>query len=317
MNYRLLGKTGLKVSELAFGSVEIGMPYGIGVREQKDMIAESDAILLLQEALDKGINFFDTARMYGRSEEIIGKAFSGKRKDVIIASKCVHLRDETGKLPAGTELEPKILKSLHTSLQNLRTDYLDEFMILSADEELISHPDVIRIFNDLREKGVIRATGVSTYTTAETKRVMDESCWDIIQLPFNLLDQRQKLLFSEAGGRGIGIVVRSVLMKGLLSDRGKHLHEALHKVEAHVSRYETLLSASACDLPALAIRFALSFPEVSSVLLGIDRREYLRQSLKAASSVLNPAIKTAAEKLAFPEPEFLNLHQWSQNGWLI
>lgn len=317
MNYRLLGNTGISVSELAFGTVEIGLPYGIGVHEQKDMITESDAILLLQEALDKGINFFDTARMYGRSEEIIGKAFSGKRKEVIIASKCVHLRDENGHLPKGNNLEQKIMKSLQKSLQDLKTDYLDIFMLHSADEELIGHGDLISIFSALREKGVIRATGVSTYTNAETKRVIDMSCWDIIQLPFNLLDQRQKLLFTEAVEKGMGIVVRSVLMKGLLSDRGKNLHEALRKVEQHVAKYESLLSGSGNDLPGFALQFALSFPEVTSVLVGIDRPAYLRQSLKAASTWLDASLKKEAEMLAFPDPEFLNLHQWSQNGWLL
>ena len=82
MKNRFLGKTGIKVSEIAFGSVEIGMPYGIGIESKKDMLPEKNAIELLNIALDKGINFFDTARMYGDSEHILGKAFKERRKEI-------------------------------------------------------------------------------------------------------------------------------------------------------------------------------------------------------------------------------------------
>lgn len=86
MNKRLLGQTGIKVSEIAFGGVEIGIPYGIGVSIKTDMISESEAICLLHEAIDSGINIFDTARMYGASESIMGRAFKGRRDQVVICT---------------------------------------------------------------------------------------------------------------------------------------------------------------------------------------------------------------------------------------
>src|SRR5690606_18932773 len=87
---RKLGNTGLMVSEIAFGGVEIGMPYGIGIQGEKDMLSEKQAITLLHTATDMGVNFFDTARMYGNSETLMGKAFRDRRKEVIIATKCFH-----------------------------------------------------------------------------------------------------------------------------------------------------------------------------------------------------------------------------------
>ena len=79
MRKRTLGNTGIEVSEIAFGGVEIGMPYGIGISGKKDMLLAKDVIRLLHTALEKGINFFDTARAYGNSEYLIGKAFKDRR----------------------------------------------------------------------------------------------------------------------------------------------------------------------------------------------------------------------------------------------
>ena len=100
MNRRLLGNTGIQVSEIAFGGVEIGMPYGLGVQSKKDMLSKSEAINLLHDAIDGGINLFDTARMYGASEEIMGLAFKNKRDQDVISTKCNHLKDNSGLLPS-------------------------------------------------------------------------------------------------------------------------------------------------------------------------------------------------------------------------
>ena len=75
--------------------------------------------------------------------------------------------------------------------------------------------------------------GVSTYSLQETEKTIKEGIWDVIQLPFNLMDQRQEALFSLASQGGIGILIRSVLLKGILSDRGRDLHAALKDVEDH------------------------------------------------------------------------------------
>jgi len=99
MIQRALGKTGISVSEIAFGGVEIGMPYGIGVDSDKNMISQSEAIKLLHAALENGISFYDTARLYGTSELIIGEAFKEKRNKVILSTKCRHIRNEDRRIP--------------------------------------------------------------------------------------------------------------------------------------------------------------------------------------------------------------------------
>ncbi len=314
---RALGKTGLQVSEVAFGCVEIGMPYGIGVKSLHDMPTEDEAIHLLQTALQSGINFFDTARMYGTSENIIGKAFRDNRDEVVIATKCKHFKNSDGFIPPYKELKHIITNSLKESLDALRTNYVDVYMLHQSDLEVIQNEEVLEIFASLKGAGLIKATGVSTYTNEQTESAIEIGGWDVIQVPFNLMDQRQAALFSKAALKGIGIVIRSVLLKGLLTDKGKNLHPALTIVENHLNKYSELTQELGVNLSTLATRFALSFPEVSAILVGIDKLSYLQQSLAAArGKYLTPEILKQAEALAYPEPKFLDLPKWDREGWL-
>jgi aryl-alcohol dehydrogenase-like predicted oxidoreductase len=314
---RTLGRTGIAVSEIAFGGVEIGIPYGINVRDRSDMLSHAAAVDLLHAALDGGINFFDTARLYGESETIMGKAFHDRRQQAVICTKCRHFRDENGRIPAYNRLRKIIEASLLESLRELQTDYVDVYMLHQADIEILSDEGVARVFEELKQTGMIRAGGASTYTIAETEKAILSNAWEVIQLPFNLMDQRQQELFALAAARGTGLVVRSVLLKGLLSNRGKNLHPALKAVEAHVKKYSSLLTADVPDLPSLATKFALSFDEVSAVLVGIDRMEYLAQALRTADGrYLDMPARRAAQQLQYPDPSFLDLPRWDRMGWL-
>lgn len=314
---RALGKTGLQVSEVAFGCVEIGMPYGIGVNSVQDMLTEAEAICLLQTAFQKGINFFDTARAYGSSENIIGKAFKAHRNEVIIATKCKHVLDNSGEIPALPELKNRIESSLQESLAALQTDYADVYMLHNADLQILNNKNIQAVFSQLKNLGRIRATGISTYTNQQTECAIDAGCWDVIQVPFNLMDQQQSELFDKAHANGVGLVVRSVLLKGLLSDKGQNLHPALKKVEQHLHKFKLLTQQLEVNLSTLATRFALSYPQVSTILVGIDKLNYLEQALDVANGeYLQNSELQQARALAYPEPEFLDLPKWDKEGWL-
>lgn len=317
MKKNRLGNTGLEVSEIAFGGVEIGLPYGIGIHSEEDMLSKKEAVHLLLAALDNGINFFDTARMYGESEILMGEAFRGRRQEVVLATKCRHFRDCDGMLMPDEKLPDFINASLEESLNALQTDYVDLFMLHQADLGILSNPVIEATFQQLKETGKIRAAGASTYTVAETGAAIVKGTWNVIQLPFNLMDQTHGACFEAAAENGVGIVVRSVLLKGLLSDRGKNLHPALAAVEKHIEQYHELTEGNTPDLPTLATQFALSFPEVASVLVGIDKMEYLETACRTVGyGYLKDGLKERARQMAYPDPAFLNLPYWDKMGWL-
>lgn len=317
MKKRPLGNTGINVSEIAFGGVEIGLPYGIGVKSEADMLNRSEAIRLLHASLDKGINFFDTARMYGVSEEIMGQAFRDRRNKVVINTKCVKLRDKSGILPSTKKIKEIIEKSLNESLKALQTDYVDVYMLHQADLEILENDAIASTFHHLRKKGIIRANGTSVYSVEETKKTIDSGNWDVVQLPFNLMDQSHGVNFPIAEKNKIGIMVRSVLFKGILSNKGRSLHSKLLDVEQHLKSYKELCIKMDCDLAGLALKFALSFEQVSSVLVGMDRLEYLENSINVADgNYMDSEILKRARALEYPEIDFLDLVSWEKNGWL-
>ncbi len=317
MNKRILGNTKIEVSEIAFGGVEIGLPYGINANSQANMPTDQEAICLLRDAEENGINFFDTARLYGRCEELMGKAFADIRSNVVLCTKCAHLYDAKKQLLPEEILRKTIDDSLCQSLDALKTDYIDIYMVHNASMELLGLRCITDIFAEYRRKGIILATGVSTYTVNETKKAIQSGIWDVIQLPFNLMDQSHGELFSLARQNGVAIVVRSVLLKGVLTDKGRNLHPALKAVEQHRQTYYNLLDEQVQDLPDLAVKFVLSHNEVGSALIGMEKREYLQKALSIADgSYLDQETFLRAKQMAFPEPEMLDLTKWNKMGWL-
>lgn len=317
MRYKQLGRSGVQVSEIAFGGVEIGMAYGLSMKEAHAPMHEEDAVRLLHKALDKGINFYDTARLYGRSEEIMGKAFEGIRDEVVLASKCRHFRLSDGTLPSSKVLKELVKKSIQESLKALRTDYIDIFMLHYADLEILEIGELYEVFEELMQAGIIRVPGISVYEPEETALALTKGFWKVIQLPFNLMDQRQSAYFEKAEEQGVGLVVRSVLMRGLLTDRSFRLHPALKEVQDHIHLFKALLTNERNNLPALAMQFVSSHQAVSSVLIGIDKQVYLDEALAYfKGEYLSRSELEMAKELYYPNQAFLNLAQWDKNGWL-
>ena len=305
------------MSEIAFGGVEIGIPYGIGIEHESQLLAECDAIALLRQALDGGINLFDTARMYGRSEALIGKAFKGRRDQVVISTKCFSLHDDQHRLLSGRDLRERIRSNLTQSLQALQTDYVDIFLLHQVDAEILHSTEVVQVLAELKRQGLVRAVGASIYGVEQTRTAVQSSTWDVVQLAFNLMDQRAAELLPIAQARGVGVMVRSVLLKGILSDRGEQLHPQLMPVEQHRQVYAELIKKGPFGtLSELAIAFVLAHDTVSTALLGIDRMEYLEQALKIGTSTLDRETLERARQLAYPDSEFLDLSKWKHEGWL-
>lgn len=316
MRKRALGTTGMEVSEISFGCVELGIPYGIGVKSRKDMLSEKQAVDLLHEAVAQGINLFDTAPAYGASEEILGKAFEHRRDDVLICTKCPPLTDETGDVLRGRVLRKTLEQSLMKSLTALRSDHVDIYMLHQVSEPVLHSEEVVHLFDEFKRHGLIRAAGASTYPGGITGHVIDTGNWDVLQIAFNLMDQREGPFIERARTAGIGVLVRSVLFKGILTDRGRDLHPELRSVEQHRHVYQAFLSGD-ITLADLATRYVLSKEGVSSALLGIDRKQYLDSALHAArQQLLSPDVVAGCDALAFHDAKFLDLPKWDRLGWL-
>ena len=218
MNYRRLGRTGLQVSEIGLGTVELGLDYGVPVAGEHLRPPEEHAARLLNQALDLGVNFIDTARAYGASEEIIGRALKGRRGEYILASKLAPIREEG---QSDGELAEQVKASIAESLRMLQTDVIDLLQLHWAPVDVIA-----------KRSGAGRGPGGPTGRSGAVHRRVDlrrggaarRACrgggYDTLQVAYNLADRTlEEQVLPLAQQQGVGIIVRSVLLRGVLTHR--------------------------------------------------------------------------------------------------
>lgn len=281
MNKRQLGRTGLLVSEISFGAVEIGLPYGIPVDGVVQKPDEREAHQLLNAALDMGINFIDTARAYGDSEEIIGRALTSRRQEYLLATKTMHFADK-GLTPA--EQKNAVLESVEISLRMLQTDFIDVLQVHNLTRQVIDAGVVPETLEELRAAGKARFLGATVYGTDDPLAVIEDGRFDVIQVAYNMLDRRlEERVLPLAAEKGVAVTVRSVLLKGALTPRYQYLPDSLGELKALVGRLEDLTQSEAGSLPEAAFRYVLANPHVSSALVGTGKLHNLQRSADYAA----------------------------------
>jgi aryl-alcohol dehydrogenase-like predicted oxidoreductase len=313
MNYRTLGRTGLRVSALALGTVQLGLDYGIRAPGHFGRPPEEEAIRLVHAAIDAGINLIDTARAYGASETVLGRALQGRRERVILATKVVTQRP-LGSTATGEELRRHMLASLDASLRELQTDWVDLWQIHNLDQPLLEQSDLLEeVFDDVRRAGKVRWVGASTYGVEMPLAAVRSGIFDVVQVTYSVLDQRlADEVFPLAAAQDVGVVVRSVLLQGALTERGDHLPDHLEALRARSRRFRQLVAESGVDLsPAqAAIAFALAHPQINAVLTGVRTLAELTENLHAVQTALPAALLTQLYPLRLDDADLLNPGTW-------
>ena len=322
-HYRTLGRTGLSVSPIALGTVELGMDYGIPVPGQYGRPSSSAAERLVGAALDGGINFIDTAQAYGNSEAVLGRALFGRRKRVVLATKATVQAD--GKTLRGQALRRAMLSGLENSLRSLQTDYVDIWQIHNVDADLLEQADLVaETFSEARASGMILWRGGSFYGPDLPLAALELDLFDAIQVTYSLFDQRlASRVFPTARRRNVGVMVRSVLLQGVLTERADYLPDRLEPLKARSRRFRQLVSEAASKsrhaagrglTPAqAAIAFALAESHIGSVLVGMRTEAELQENLGAASATLSPDLLHELRQLRIDDPVLLNPSYWQDD----
>lgn len=311
MQFRTLGRTGLTVSALSFGTVSLGVDYGIASPGNYGCPTDSEALNLLRMAADSGITLFDTAPAYGKSEQLLGKALARER-DCLFASKITVPSSDDGQLPHAAVVRKGTMASIDLSLRSLQRDCLDIVQIHNATVEIIMRGDVAELLIEARQSGKIRFLGASVYTEAEALAVINAGCFDLLQLPFSILDQRPAVrVLQAAETAGVAILNRSALLKGVLSTKGQWLPSELAVLCQGAQQVVSALAGCWEALPETALRFCLTVPQIASVLIGARTGEELSQALAAeANGGLTADQFQCCQELALDVGELLNPATW-------
>ena len=275
MQYRTLGRTGIRISEVGLGTWGMG-----GDRYGRADDAESRRAIV--RALELGINHIDTAPIYGngRSEEVVGEAIAGRRHEVVLATK-------VGMFPGGRDrfnyAGATVMREVEHSLRRLRTDYLDIYMLHSPDEDLY-RDDGLEALVRLKEQGKIRAVGFSVMSVDEgiplAMRLIEQGQVDVIQQAYRLLYTLPAAeLFPLAEARDVGVIARENFYFGFLTgaitratvfddhdDRRRFRADFIDAVLARVEKLGFLTEGR--TMTQAALQFVLATPGVHGVIPG-------------------------------------------------
>ncbi len=296
MEYTVLGRTGLKVSVAGLGC---GGPSRLGLRN--DAQSANAAVALVQQAIDLGLNFLDTAQSYG-TEPIVGKAIAGIQRDRLVIS--------TKKtLPPADHPDPEseVKRGLEQSLKVLGTDYIDIYHLHGVEPKDydFAKQRLVPAMVHLREQGKIRFIGVTEAFVPDPshrmlQRSLRDGVWDVVMVGFNLLNpSARKTIFPLTMKRGVGVLdmfaVRRALsqperLKGIVRD----LLEKRAIRHSVVNPDDPLdfvrRDGGAATLPEAAYRFCRHEPGVDVVLTGTGNPEHLKSNV---NSILKPALPDA------------------------
>jgi aryl-alcohol dehydrogenase-like predicted oxidoreductase len=316
MEYRELGRTGLRVSEISFGAWGIGGDAWIGA-------SEDESVRALRRALDLGVNLIDTARGYGESERIVGSVVKG-RDDVYVATKVPPLN---GEWPAPPGLSPDetfpgahIRSSLETSLSASGLDHVDILQLHVWDDAWVGRGDWLETVADLKREGKIRFFGVSINDHQPSNAVVlvRSGHVDAVQAIYNVFHQApEEELLPACAESGVGVIVRVALDEGGLTGRigpGSTFPDGdfrnsyfggdrLAQVGAHVDALVADLGIDREELPALALRFVLADPAVSTIATGMRTVRNVERNAAVSDGTPLPAEVRAA----------LAKHQWERD----
>lgn len=211
MNYRLLGRTGWRVSEISFGAWAIGGFWG--------KVSDADSLAALHAAVDSGVNFIDTADVYGdgRSERLIARLSKARKEEIIVATKAGR------RLPRQTVAgysRQNLTAWVEDSLRNLSAEAIDLLQLHCPPTELYSHAEVFGILDELVRAGKIRYYGVSVEKVEEALQAIEHPNVQTVQIIFNCFRQRPaEVFFPKAEQKQVGILARVPLASGLLTGK--------------------------------------------------------------------------------------------------
>ena len=310
MERRVLGRTSIPVAQVSLGCVEIGMRYGPPGAEPREEPRERESIRLLNHALDRGVNLLDTAAAYGRSEEVIGRAVAHRRSEFTLVTK-VEVQPEVP-----TERIPLVVSaSLDRSLRRLRTENVDILLLHSASAEVIAAGDAIAALESERLRGRCSWIGVSTYGSAAAEGALADGRFDCVQLAYSALDRRLEPIIRAFAAADVGVVARSTLLKGVLTERAEFLPAALASLKEAVHRIGRIASAAGMTLPELAARFVASNEDVPTLLVGTaSLREVDEVVGWVERGPLPRDVLAAVRRVLLEDEGLLDPSRWPPNG---
>lgn len=279
---RTLGRTGLEVTQLGYGAMEVRGNRIWGGRA----CTHEQADTILNAVLDAGINFIDTANDYGKSELYIGRFLADRRDEYYLATKCgctvVYAGDHDETPHVWTR--DNLRRNIADSLQKMDTDYVDILQLHNPDAQTAEDNNLVDVLQEFKDAGIVKHIGCSS-TSPHLKTYIDWGVFDVFQIPYSALERQHENLITEAAEAGAGIIIRGGVARG---EPGSGLGQK--------DRWKTYEDAKLDELceedespTAFLLRFTLSHPHCHTTIVGTLNPEHLAENIAIAEKGALPA----------------------------
>ncbi|OHY73445.1 aldo/keto reductase [Priestia aryabhattai] len=303
-------------SRLTLGTAQLGSNYGIA--NKTGMPKKKKSLKIIEYAISHGINSLDTASGYGNSEMLIGEYIE-----------CQRLKN-TGKVPSVITKVPSVwpnnfltLNERHqfieqtilNSLSRMRISQLDSCLLHDPLDMITNNGEIIKYMMQFKEKEIVKKIGVSVYEPQEVEIAIELECFDIIQVPINILDQRliQKNLLRKLSTANIEIQGRSIYLQGLILMNPNELPENLQGAKIFLEKLDSMAKSEGLDLMEMALLYVRDIPEVSKIIIGCETIKQLKQNLRIIN--LPPLTKEVASEIKdffqFVPNEIIDPRKWN------
>jgi len=284
-------------SRFILGTVQFGLDYGINNasgKPSKDSVFE-----ILELAYASGIQELDSADAYGNAQELLGEFMKTTGKEFLINSK-FHIHGETA-----------IRDQLTKTLEQLQIKKLNVYFF-HRFEDAEKAPESFEELKSLKKENRISKIGVSVYTNEELESCIANKDIDVIQLPFNLLDNysRRGTLINRAKKMGKELQVRSVFLQGLFFRDTEGFPETLKPLTKYISRLNDIAVHGNLSMYDLALNYVLSKSEIDKVIIGVDSKEQLQNNLAISKKAMNEALAGEVDKVNVKEEALLYPYNW-------
>ncbi len=271
-----LGRTGLEVTQLGYGSMGIRGPKTWGLR----IVSDEDADEFLNAVLDAGIDFIDTAPDYGISEQRIGRFIGARRSEFTLATKCgcVYTQHDDH-IEIDHQWKREVLeRNIETSLERLRTDHVDILQFHGGDAETLEREGLIDVLIGFRDQGMIKFIGASS-SLPDLPGLIDLGVFDTFQIPYSCLAPQHHDLITRAAETGAGIILRGGIAHG--GPDAEIERPAFDDVWTRARLDEVL--PEGMNRAELILRHTLSHPHCDTTIVGTCNPAHLAENLAAAA----------------------------------
>jgi len=287
------------LDKLILGTAQLGLAYGINNKGSK--LTKEEAFEILSIAYAKGIRTLDTAEAYGDAADLIGRFHNlNPTRRFKVISKF-----------SSSDVDVSISKHVEAAIGVLQINFLKGYLFHSyADYE--SNQSTLAELDELSKSGIIEMLGVSLYTAKEFESVLKDDRIRLVQIPYNLFDNRLlwKKMFIEAKRRGVVVHVRSIFLQGLFFRDTNTFPSTLKPLVAPIKQVKQIASSKKLDLGAICMQYAINQQEIDGVLFGVESCEQLCENITNLDNVIDESIYKEIEKIPLQDHSLLKPTNW-------